>query len=282
MLSIANIHTTDIPSQFVTQVQPINNVVENPIYQTVSPKNCSTILMDQNNTNTSEIIFEIDGDSGSCIDLSQISFEYDLAVSMYVNGQVTPILETYPVNFVDSFHSSWINSLSVDSTVANHGARIIEYVLNFSQQNQMMNSLTYTLDEIQTQGSLYGYYNESQALKDSAAKNSASINGCEYLWGDSASVKSTNSSIERKQMLLAANVGQNSKRIAFRVNHPFFNVNDVLPPNFGIRITMQPQNTYTSFIADTTSAKIGTLENPLFGKVVTFSSSVSNLVCLVR
>jgi len=188
MLSIANIHTTDIPSQFVTQVQPINNVVESLIYQTLSPTNCSTIIMDQNGTNTGGgILFEIDGDSSSCIDLSQLSFEFDLSVEMKVDGNITPILETHPVNFVDSFHSSWINSFSVDATVANQGQRIIECILNFGQQNQMMNSLTYTLDEIQTQGSLYGYYNESRALGKNNSKNSASVTGCDNLWGDNLS-----------------------------------------------------------------------------------------------
>ena len=280
MQTIANNHTTDIPSQFVTQVQPINNVVEETIYQTISPKNCSQIVMTHNNTNTADVVFEIDGDISSCIDLSQISFEYDLAVVMNVDGQQVPIEEKHSVNFVDSFHSSWINSLYVDSTVSNYGARILECPMNFSQQNQMMNSLTYTLDEIETQGNLYGYYNESRALLTTALGNTAKIVGCEYLWGNSANPMSTNSSIERKQMLLAAN--QDPKRIAFRINHPFFNVNDVLPPMFGIRITLTPHNTYTTFIADTSSTKVNGEDNPFKSRVVTFTTTITNLVCFVR
>ena len=76
---------------------------------------------------------------------------------MNVDTQALFIDEKHPVNFVDSFHSSWINSLYVDSTVSNYGPRTLECPMNFSQQNQMMNSLTYTLDEIETQGNLYGY-----------------------------------------------------------------------------------------------------------------------------
>ena len=124
MQTIANNHTTDIPSQFVTQVQPFNNVVEETIYQTISPKNCSQIVMTHNHTNTADVVFKIDGDISSCIDLSQISFEYDLAVVMNVDGQQVPIEEKHSVNFVDSFHSSWIDSLCFDSTVSNYGARI--------------------------------------------------------------------------------------------------------------------------------------------------------------
>jgi len=280
MQTIANIHTTDIPSQFVTQIQPINNVVEESLYQTISPKNCSQIVMNHNNTNTADVVFEIDGDVSSCIDLSQISFEYDLSVVMNVDGNSLAIDDKHPVNFVDSFHSSWINSLYVDSTVSNYGARILEYALNFSQQNQMMNSLTYTLDEIQTQGNLYGYYNESRAFNHQNSKNSASAIGCDYLWGYTASPLSTKSSIERKQMLLAANL--EPKRIAFRINHPFFNVNDVIPPNFGIRITLSPQNTFTSFVADTTSLMVFNETNPLKTTILTFTSIITNLSCLVR
>ena len=84
---------------------------------------------------------------------------------MYVDGQVLAIDEKHLVNFNDRFHCSWINSLYVDSTVSNYGARILECPMNFSQQNQMMNSLTYTLDEIE--GNLYGYYNESRGLRTS-------------------------------------------------------------------------------------------------------------------
>ena len=236
--------------------------------------------MTHNNTNTADVVFEIDGDISSCIDLSQISFEYDLGVAMNVDAQAMFIDEKHPVNFVDSFHSSWINSLYVDSTVSNYGARILECPMNFSQQNQMMNSLTYTLDEIETQGNLYGYYNESRALQTATSNNSARVNGCEYLWGNSANPISTNSSIERKQMLLAAN--QDQKRIAFRINHPFFNVNDVLPPMFGIRITLTPHNTFTSFIVDTASTSVNGEANALKGHVVTFTSTITNLVCFVR
>ena len=86
-----------------------------------------------------------------------------------------------------------------------------------------MNSLTHTMDEIETQGNLYRYNNESRALRTSTSTNSAKINKREYLWGNSANPISTNSSVKRKQMLLAAN--QDQKRIAFRINHPFFIVN---------------------------------------------------------
>ena len=99
MQTIANIHTTDIPSRFVTQIQPINNLVEETIYQTISPKNCSQIVMTHNNTNTADVVFEIDGDISSCIDLSQISFEYGLGVAMNVDAQATFIDEKHPVNF---------------------------------------------------------------------------------------------------------------------------------------------------------------------------------------
>ena len=160
---------------------------------------------------------------------------------MNVDGQPTVIDEKHAVNFVDSFHRSWINSLHVNSTVSNYGARILKCLMKFSQQNQMVNSLR--LDEIETQGNLYGYYNESRALQTSASRNTDLFAGCDYIWGNSAA-RSTNSSVERKEILLAANVDQ--KGIAFRINHPFFNVNDVLLPTFGIRITLTPHNTYTS------------------------------------
>ena len=74
MQTIANVHTTDIPSQFVTQIQPINNVVKETVYQSISPKNCSQIVMTHNNTNTADIVFEID--ISSCIDLDHIRKKY--------------------------------------------------------------------------------------------------------------------------------------------------------------------------------------------------------------
>ena len=135
--------------------------------------------MTHNNTNTADVVFEIDGDISSCIDLSQISFEYDLGVAMNVDAQAMFIDEKHPVNFVDSFHSSWINLLYVDSTVSNYGARILECPMNFNQQNQMMNSLTYTLDEIDTQSNLYGYYNESRALQTATTLQTSRVNWCE-------------------------------------------------------------------------------------------------------
>lgn len=73
-------------------------------------------------------------------------------------------IQKLPVSFVDNFHSSWIDSLYVDSTVFNYAAGILEYAFNFSQQSQKMNSLIYILDEIQRQGNLYGYYNEFRAF----------------------------------------------------------------------------------------------------------------------
>ena len=62
MLTIANIHTTDIPSQFVTQIQPINNAVDEKVYETISPKNRSQVVVTYNNTNTANVFVNIDED----------------------------------------------------------------------------------------------------------------------------------------------------------------------------------------------------------------------------
>lgn len=62
--------------------------------------------MNHNNTNTADVVFEIDGYVSSCIDLPRIWFEYNLSVFMNVKGNSLAIDDKQSVNFVDSFHSS--------------------------------------------------------------------------------------------------------------------------------------------------------------------------------
>lgn len=67
----------------------------------------------------------------------------------------------------------------------------------------MINSLNCALDESQTQGYLYGYYNEPRVFNYQSSKNSAPATGCDYLLCYTASSLSTKGRIEPKHMLLA-------------------------------------------------------------------------------
>lgn len=109
MWRIAKIHTTDIPSEFVPQIQTIDSVVAGTAYQLFLPKNFQILLNHKKQIRL--MLF---------LKLRRFQFmyrlltsllEYDLSMVTNLDRNPLAIHDKYFVNFVDSFHSNWIISL---------------------------------------------------------------------------------------------------------------------------------------------------------------------------
>ena len=143
-----------------------------------------------------------------------------------------------------------------------------------------MNSLTYTLDEIERKAICTVITMNQELFRPQPQTIVPGLMGV-----------STYGAIVQTPFLPTAASKENKccsqpikirREFAFRIKRPFFNVNDVLPPMFGIRITLTPHNTFTSFIADTSSTNVNSEANALKGNNVTFTSTITNLVCFER